>query len=461
MTIAGLAIIIFYTIGLMLNIANHTLKKFKYQVFLAMLWVGMFVNIGYVVSWFPALNFMYFLEILFLITSFILKAASYNMNIRMSPKMIYSVALFIGAVTIAWINLIINPSVPDIIPYVISMDSVYEGINNAVPAYFGRSNIAHFIFFMLFIGVCIEGHEYFILESSCHRLLNIIKIMFHFMMIFWFVEFLFCNLVSNNLWRSILFQIFGFVEGKTYWGIKRYGIYGFAGLFTEQSYISIMFVYYAILYAIGIKGKKDVAFYYLSLALLILNGSTTGIMLLPFGLFVWFFPKAGKLTKRQFLRVVIGGLGLIFIVVMIMKVLPDFTNRIFDITISKLGTYFALSDYLATSLSGSIRSFGNGVALNAFLSCPIFGVGLGSTRGYGIITGMLACFGIVGSLAYFYMIKHFFGINYQRNRIIIIVALAYFYMILTVNYLYSATLIPLYLVFAYVSKRQEYTLGYR
>lgn len=458
MTIAGLAIIVFYTTGLLLNTANHTLKKFKYHVFLAMLWVGMFVNIGYVVSWFPALNFMYFLEILFLITSFILKAASNNMIIRMPQRMIVGVALFISAVAIAWMNLIVNPNVPDIIPYIISIDSVYEGINTAVPAYFGRSNIAHLIFFVLFIAVCIEGREYFISESSCYRLLNIIKTMFHFMMIFWFVEFLFCNLISNNLWRGILFRIFGFVEGKTYWGIKRYGIYGFAGLFTEQSYISIMFVYYAILYTIGIKGKKEVAFYYISLALLILNGSTTGIMLLPFGILVWFFPKTEKLTKRQLLRATIGGLSLIFIAAIIVKVLPDFTNKIFDITISKLGTYFALSDQLEISLSGSIRSFGNEVALSAFLSCPIFGVGLGTTRGYGIITGMLACFGIVGNLAFFFMIKQIFKVKYRKNKTIIIAAFVYFYLILTVNYLYSATLIPLYLVFSYISMRQDYSL---
>ena len=106
------------------------------------------------------------------------------------------------------------------------------------------------------------------------------------------------------------------------------------------------------------------------------------------------------------------------------------------------------SSISATFASGAIRNYGNSVALQAFQKSPILGVGIGTTRGYGIWTGLLATFGISGIAAFLYFIDKVVDFKLKGKITLFIIICVYFSIVLSVWYAYMPALIPIYLVFS-------------
>ena len=137
------------------------------------------------------------------------------------------------------------------------------------------------------------------------------------------------------------------------------------------------------------------------------------------------------------------------IMVLISK--PSVLVEITSGTISKMSAFIhgGKFDVSQKALnSASIRNFANFIAIRAFLKSPILGVGLGTTRGYGVIPGMLVNFGILGLITYILFLKRVFHFTLKNKKILLVIILIYLGSILSVWYSYYFAFIPLYACFS-------------
>lgn len=86
--------------------------------------------------------------------------------------------------------------------------------------------------------------------------------------------------------------------------------------------------------------------------------------------------------------------------------------------------------------------------MNAFRQSPILGVGIGTTRGYGILSGLLANFGVLGVAALLYFVHKVVSFCLKGKWILFIILMVYISIILSVWYVYMPALIPVYLAFS-------------
>ena len=275
----------------------------------------------------------------------------------------------------------------------------------------------------------------------------------YFILFLWFIfEFLINNFIDARVLRDVILSLFGAEESfKVQYPISRYGDFvGVSALFSEQSYISIVMVLYVIEMIMGIKNNKEAIIHFLSILACILSGSSTGIFLLPIGLFICyreFVPNSNKIKHDELLRFsMILFLGLCVLITFVANI--DNILAVIDVNVDKLGVYIsgeAGGD--ANSKSAATRTLGNLIALNAFMESPLLGVGLGTTRGYGVIVGALANFGVIGIVAILYFIKVIFNISLKNKKMVLCIAVGYLSIVLSVWYIYMPALIPFYAAF--------------
>lgn len=128
---------------------------------------------------------------------------------------------------------------------------------------------------------------------------------------------------------------------------------------------------------------------------------------------------------------------------------PVYLGEFFDQTLLKVTALFngGLSSNPVIA-SGATRNFANNIAMQAFWESPLLGVGVGTTRGYGICAGLLANFGILGIVALVAFLNSIVGFSIKNRKILLIVLLIYFSIVLTVWYVYMLAFIPIYLIFS-------------
>jgi hypothetical protein len=116
-------------------------------------------------------------------------------------------------------------------------------------------------------------------------------------------------------------------------------------------------------------------------------------------------------------------------------------KRVFE----KVYSYITLTKSANASIvSGYIRRFGNQVCYDVLKTNPLFGVGIGTTRGYGLIPSMLATFGVVGSLALVNFYRVFINIKINKQNIIsFIILIALLTAFFSSSHIYSFIIIAI------------------
>lgn len=455
MSLAGGMIFVLYAIGFLMAVVSNKMQKFEYNIFLGMIAVSLFVNIGHSIF---NLSFVYTMEYLYIIT-YIMMSLLKKTKLILKKRVFFASIILVFAIALGELHLIIANNMPDVIPYFIRMDDVYRGNMSVIRAQFSTYNIIHFWYFIVFMIIVLLNFSRFTEVQQRSLFLKDVEKLFICVLTFWTMEWFSNNFVSPTLWRNMVFQVFGVEKINTvYYQTNRFGFWGFSGFYSEQSYISIMFIFYAIYYIKKeLLGKEWIVLIWSSI-LLVLNGSTTGLALLPFVVIIFVknvFKSSTqkKVFSRVFLSIVV------ILGVSLFTILQDnLVRSIINTTLLKISAYFSGGFFTnTTQTSAAIRQYGNTIAYNAFINSPILGVGIGTTRGYGILTGALACMGITGIIAYVLFIKESFKFNFSREiNLLCIITLLYFSMILSVWYLYYPTVIPLYAALA-----QGSTNGYK
>ncbi len=444
----GIILTLLYVIDLYVSILTKRLSDFKWHCFNALICISLFSNVG---TWMFNSSINNTAMYLYLLTCLMMYCGGYERFSLKKNVVIGSVIALIG-VCVGLVHLLYASNLPYVIMMNTSMDDVFYGKDLVSRAVFSENNLAAFKYFIIFLLCLLCSNKYFNNKIYVMKLLENVKIFFLVFFIWCFVEFIINNVLGAHALRDCTLALLGnFDPEAVQYPKSRYGDFiGVTGLFSEQSYISVIIVLYAIEMVLGIKTSKDRMIHFMSMIACILSGSTTGIYMLLLGVYITyreFVPHSKKITRKDVLRfsmvcmlLLVGGLY----VVTNIESFVDVINT----NVSKLGAYVS-GEYSTdgNSRSAATRTLGNLIAFNAFLETPLFGVGIGTTRGYGIIVGMLACFGIFGILTYAFFLYKVFDISLRNKLKVFLIVILYFSIILSVWYVYMFALVPLWLTF--------------
>ena len=447
MSVAGIAIAGVYILCLIYSIATNETYSFQtYSLYYLIIWT-IFVNIGVgILDRNPIFEF----ELLYVVGMLLTR----KVNIR--KKVLATAICSLICICISFVHLLLGSKLPNIIPMSERMDDAYYvGLGILSEAKFTSFNISQLIYYVLFVFIVAVSIPPLKAQDRENVLLYIKKA-FHVFFIIWATEFVVNNLYSPEFIRNIVYFLFRVTdEARTYYPVFRNGYYGFDGFFTEQSYIGVMVIYYSIIYKNGLTTVKDLIWHFFSIGILLMNGSSTGLMLIPFALVIVLkqYGTAHNILKRRF-KYLMFSLGLIVCIAAVAifyGIQTGLLNTLVETLTTKLLAYITGGSGYSTAnqRSAAIRALGNQIARSAFIQCPLFGVGIGTTRAYGVIIGALTCSGIIGIIAHFSFIKTTFSVKISmKNIVLLVIVLLYLYMTLMPWYIYYPTLIPLHLCFS-------------
>lgn len=442
MSIAGIILVIILIFKFMLN------PKGEYQFFLfeTSILVSLFINVGYFCKGLFNISYSSFMMYLYIIYSLI-KLFLLKRQQQEKRKRIFSILILAIIIILSFFNLLNNTNLAQIVPMDTIVDEVAFGRNYLITPTFYKGNILAFRDLMIFCLFSYLSYEYVYNKNYILNIINAIKRTSNIFFIFLIFEAIVDNFISTDLIRDIINYLFGITD-KTYISAAfRYGIYNSYGLFVEPSYVGvIILVYYSIVYLVGFKSNKDICFFVISFVVIFLSGASTGVALVPFGILV-IIKRLFKLRKRNMLYVFA-----IFIVFLICGVIFEnvinnnigFLKMAIEYANIKMFTY--INGDISGSGSGYARSFGNKICYEVLKINPIFGVGLGTTRGFGLIPSAVANLGIAGMISYIYFFKCNFNLTINKsNRVLLIINLIYLTSMISIWYLYMPAIIGLFI----------------
>ena len=203
--------------------------------------------------------------------------------------------------------------------------------------------------------------------------------------------------------------------------------------------------------------KKDIIWNIVGMMALLSTSSGSAIVIIPFALVstIWngrFSLKKIKIRKQHL--ILWGGMVLLAICFMCFEY-----NAIYELLKSindKIVAYIVGTEAEKLSASGAIRKYGNELIYNVFFSQPLFGYGIGSARGYGVLPGMLGTMGIVGIYTYWRLMKSVFRIRLNEQSIfLLVVSCLYATSVLSIWYIYEPMII---LVFYAIKQCEQFEL---
>ena len=447
-SVLGSIIILIYLIALLMAVRLNKLDKFRWDVFNAAIGISIFVNVG---NCFRNYSFTEICTLLVIITAIISipKNKLRYINIRVFYASV--VLLVVILISFAYVSLR-SSSMPYVLPMDVNMDKAYYGVQRARRAEITRYNYIALFDLIIFMLAVILNRDYLSDNQRINELLDNIKKIFHIFFVFASIEFIVNNFISPTVIRNFTLTLVGTMDkSKTFYPENRMGYYGVTGLFSEQSYISVLLIYYSIIWKTRIRDTKELIYYSLSTIVLLMSGCSTGIMLIPLALFI-FIKECIRKNSNTKLKIIETFFTIFIVSVSLYLVLFNskyFTESI-DQTLVKFNAFVKGGNYYSDNISasGATRNYANNIALNAFFKSPIFGVGIGGTRGYGVIVGLLATFGIAGILAFYNFLNSVFRLTLKKNVILFIILLIYLSSVLSVWYSYYIAFIPIYVLFS-------------
>lgn len=445
-SVLAVIIILLYGVIALVYLSKRKQKLCQWKLFCISISICIFLGFG---SSIGGMSYITLAMLLYdLVAAINFMTAEYKLKVN--EKSLLCAIVFFAVILVSALNVSLNPNMPEVILMDTSMDSVYYGKEAVHKAVLSRSNLAALRDLLLMAFGMLLSREYFISKDKCQAILHHTRKMFYVYFLIASFEFLVNNLFSPEILRSLVVQVIGSYDLEKVWTAEnRFGYYGVTVFFSEQSYISVMIIFLLIVYVQGLRSKKEIFWFLLGILVLFMSGCTTGLMLLPLAGYIYLrdmlksdYSKNLKSFKYMIFVFGIIGLGAL-IFNNIEGILPIFLETLKKISAFLNGGTFATS----SERSGAIRNFGNHIALNAFYQSPLFGVGIGTTRGYGILSGLLANFGALGVIAYILYLNSIFKFNLRKKGILFVVTVLYFSIILSVWYVYYFAFIPVYIVF--------------
>lgn len=425
-------------------------KNFQFFLYKLSIIVSMFVNVGFVFKNKTSMSYstycMYICVVVFLINCIVFRK---NTMYKNSRAMISSI-LLIFVVVMSYINLINSSNLASVVPFEICIDDVSNGLAYTSIPEFNKNNVGAFRDFVVFCLFCTFSGDFLTDKEKVDDLVKTIERFYKVMFIFLLMEFFVSNFVSNTMMRSIINTIFGVLERTYEVPPQRYGLFNAYGLYVEPSYVAgTMLGYYAIKYVRGINGFKDQCYFLLSVLILIISGSSTGILLISIASIVFIHSNI-KLNRRT---IILFGISLTVlpIIIVISAVTINNSNKqifndIYETTSSKVIAYIHKDQ--SDKGSGYARMNGNRMCYEVLKTNPFVGVGLGSTRGFGLIPGMVATMGVLGIVAYIFFAKINFNIYINKKNIFLFsIYMALLCYIFSIWYIYMPAIIGIFIGF--------------
>ena len=459
-SVLGAVVILFYIGTFIYCSLLHKVDKCQWVLFNATIIINIFLGFGKAVF---DISFIAIAIFLYTVTALLIRGR----NIRLNSQNVLYLLLLVFVLFLSLVHLVMSPKMPQVILMDDSMDSVYYGLASASEAVWSHNNISSFRDIILMCVGLLLSKDY--LQDAIKRdlmLTNIKKAFYVYFIIITF-EFIINNLFSPTILRDMVYHLVGMGEISQYSKIwtaeNRFGYYGVTGLFSEQSYIAVMIVFFAIVYVQGIKNMTDLRWFIYSILVLFMSGCTTGLMLIGFPAIIYIkdvlHKEKGERRSVRFWKYLL----LIFVLILSLVLINSdvgFLSEILDKTFLKINAFLIGGNYnTSAERSAAIRYFANGIAWNAFFESPLFGVGIGTTRGYGILPGLFANFGILGIVSYFIFLKSIFRFTLKDKKMLLLVVIAYTSILLSVWYSYNFALIPLYAAFCKCTITRESEKG--
>ncbi|CZQ91318.1 hypothetical protein [Trichococcus collinsii] len=437
----SIGFILVCVISLLLYITAESHIEGRWRLYILAIGTSTFINIGTVGTIGITFTYTIIVQIIYICISIFLKCKLRKSTIR-------KMGLFLCSIAVGLLFLVLLKDYLPIIPYSITMDDVYFGTKSATLPMVGHANWEHLIILLIFCIFVILSEDFFTAPQWISKTKSIIIKIFRIFFVIAIIEFLVNNLIDANLIRTITMGIFGTPMRGYDYSQERNGMQSVMVLFSEPSYFVVSITYFMMMATTAEKKSKDIIWNIIGMIALMLSGSSMGMLLIPLAVFatIW----SGELSLKKTLGktnasklllwyAIIGG------IVVIVYSSSDTILTLIDSVVQKTTTYIS-SEKIDGYLSGSIRQFGNEYAYNAFYDKPLFGYGIGTTRGYGIIPGALATLGVAGCLTYFIFMKHVCRITLDAPRILLLVIfLLYATSILSVWYLYEPMILLVFL----------------
>ena len=447
MSVLGLVMIISYIPLLIYSLVGNKARWIALNV---SIFVALFNNLGTVVSSITFSDYAMYMLLIICVIEVIKKK-----QFKISKKYVFASIFLLTVVGIGIIYLISPLQKPLVLLMQTNMDKAYAGLGYVEEARFTYANLYAIIRFITFIGVLVLCSDFLQQEQYVERLMHNIYIAYIIFFGFATIEFLINNFVSSTIIRDFILNIIGdYDPDKTYYPRNRYGYYGFVCLYSEESYISMLLPFFGIVYQKGVNNFKEMLFFLWGSLVLLMSGCTTGLTILLFPILILARIVIKKIPRRRHplnllwikisvITCCIAGIG---IAIFQREQLTSIVSAVFQ----KVQTMIVGAQSVTSSeiMSADIRNYGNTVALNAFKVSPLFGVGIGTTRGYGMLTGFMATFGLLGIAAYLYFFYTLFGLNINKKKLLAAIYVGYLSTVLSVNFVYSFVMIPIFLLFS-------------
>lgn len=442
MKIAGIVLIFI----LLLRFIFNKNGGYKFFLFKLSILIALFVNIGYFYNGVINLSYVQFIVYYYVVFS-LLKIFFFKENEQFTiNKRLISIVILIACVILGLYNLKTNSNLAYIVPMNVVIDDVAYGIKSLELPILSKANISAFRELVVFCLYCYFSYEYFREKKYLSKLIDTLIKYFHILFAFIIVESIIDNCLANNLVRELINYCFG-ISDKTYViAQQRYGLYSAYGLFVEPSHLgAVILIYYSISYLLGFKEYKDKIYFLLSFLVIILSGSSTSFINIPIGILVAYkyFVRNDKKSYFKWGIIVLFIPIIILILIILFNKRNESINAVIEYTQRKIIAYVN-SD--RSDGSAYARSFGNNTCYGVLKINPILGVGLGTTRGFGLIPGILSNLGILGTLAYIYFLKCNLYIKINRgNILLLIINIIYLTATFSVWHIYMPTIIGIFL----------------
>lgn len=442
MTVAGIILIGIIICRLM---TCFDYEKNLFFFFELTILINIFINIGYVFSFAKSLSLGEIMMIFCMIYGF------YGRK-KITGKSVLAIIIIAICVLIGNINIYYNSSQAKIVSWDnTNIDYVLYGFESAVNPVFGKSNVNAMLWMLIFVMFCFTCSRYFLEEQYVKNLYDFLLKAFHVMCLLLLVEMIVSN-ISKGVWaRNLINTVFGVTNdaisvNKVYSvAPKRYGVYCIYGFYSEPSYMTSFLIYACLLTRMKKISKKESMYVILSVLCLLFTGSSAAYMVIPFILGIVLY-KNVFFNLNRFQKMVLMSVIIVFIMLAIYIIIDNYSiSGSKESILDKIAVYIKGSN--SSINSGYTRKNGNQLCYGVLKYNPLFGVGLGTTRGYGFIPGAVACLGIIGILGLFNFYIQVFNVDFSKHKYILLIILLYLTSCFSVWYIYSPFMIGLFIAF--------------
>jgi len=411
-------IFILYLSYLLINIKNR--ENYFVKIIALYFIFRIFINIGYFVRINEyEVNYPEAILIFMVLTSYVF----FGNKIKIKKKLLLSIILFICIVFFAVFLLVISPPNFKIV-------SNYFGVarNKEVYIYpiLNFQVIKRFMLVVLFSLFIIIFKDLINAKLSKRLVDNLIQ--FGKINIFFCLfELIYITMFNSNIIYILLKNIFGAGASQNTTLIIRGGRYTLQGLTREPGQLAIaIFVFIFILLLSNRKDTEKFFYLILSVFLLYMGGSASGLIVIIFSILIFFLTLLNQ--KKIFIY---GCIVFGFVIFSISNV--DFSYYLF-----RINTVLGIGEGRFISVFQNFQFF---------LKRPLIGVGIGTTMSYAFTSSALSNIGLIGFLLWGYTCFYGTKLVNLRHVITLLTVFAFFTIRGSIQDLYSG----IFLIFIYSS----------